>query len=275
MACCWSASVSLALRKRAVQLPPDAVLRRKLTALDLTLIGVGASVGSGIFVITGIAAQPTGPAVCISFLLAAISSIFSALCYAELAARIPVSGSVYLYAFVAFGEFIALLFGLNVLMDYHVGAALSVSSCGAYLQKSLALMIAQEHLPSVQVLTLLLVLLLTCILSVGVENGLKRVNGLLVFGKVIIVILIIIAGCTKVQPSNLSPMFPHGVGPVLSMSATCSFSFIGFGTVTNAAEECVDPQRALPIGITVSLLICRLVHNVFARARRDHPFRRD
>eukprot|EP00435_Cladocopium_sp_Y103_P031274 s1758_g7.t2 len=262
---CWRLSVALALRKRPVdERSQTQALQRRLTALDLTLIGVGASVGAGIFVITGVAAQPTGPAVCFSFLLAGISSIFSALCYAELSARIPVSGSVYLYAFVAFGEFVALLIGLNVLVDYHVGAALNIASCAIYLQKTLLLMFPHIWLPSTQVISLLLVLLLTCILSFGVESGLKRVNGLLVFGKVGIVLLVIIVGCTKVEAANLSPVFPHGVGPVLSMSAICSFSFIGFGTITNAAEECINPHRDLPIAITVSLLICALLYIAFS-----------
>lgn len=262
---CWRLSVALALRKRPVdERSSTTALQRRLTALDLTLIGVGASVGAGIFVITGVVAQPTGPAVCFSFLLAGISSIFSALCYAELSARIPVSGSVYLYAFVAFGEFVALLIGLNVLVDYHVGAALNIASCALYLQKTLLLMFPHIELPSTQVISILLVLLLTCILSFGVESGLKRVNGLLVFGKVGIVLLVIIVGCTKVDAANLSPVFPHGVGPVLSMSAICSFSFIGFGTITNAAEECIDPHRDLPIAITVSLLICALLYIAFS-----------
>eukprot|EP00438_Fugacium_kawagutii_P036045 Skav225011 [mRNA] locus=scaffold957:213069:217850:- [translate_table: standard] len=133
---CWNLSLALALRKRSVETSQTQALQRRLNALDLTLIGVGSSVGAGIFVITGAAAKPTGPAVCFSFLLAGISSIFSALCYAELSARIPVSGSVYLYAFVAFGEFAALLIGLNVLMDYHVGAAINVASCALYLRNT-------------------------------------------------------------------------------------------------------------------------------------------
>lgn len=263
---CWRLSLDLALRKRPVETEtsPTETLQRRLNALDLTLIGVGASVGAGIFVITGVAAVPTGPAVCFSFLLAGISSIFSALCYAELSARIPVSGSVYLYAFVAFGEFVAVLIGLNVLVDYHVGAAVNVASCAMYLRNTLLLMFPHIWLPSSEVISIVLVLLLTCILSFGVENSLKRVNGLLVFGKVGIVLLVIIVGCTKVETSNLSPMFPYGVGPVLSMSATCSFSYIGFGTVTNAAEECIDPHRDLPIGITVSLLICALLYIAFS-----------
>eukprot|EP00913_Durusdinium_trenchii_P034959 g32701.t1 len=148
----WRVSLALALRKRSVETSETEALQRRLTALDLTLIGVGASVGAGIFVITGIAAKPTGPAVCFSFLLAGISSIFSALCYAELSARIPVSGSVYLYAFVAFGEFIALLIGLNVLVDYHVGAAVNIASCALYLEKTLRLMFGDVcvWLPSTQ-----------------------------------------------------------------------------------------------------------------------------
>ncbi|CAE7671061.1 CAT9 [Symbiodinium microadriaticum] len=258
---------AVAFRQRPVEseLRSDAgSLRRRLTSVDLTMIGIGSSIGSGIFVITGVAAKSTGPAVCFSFLIAAVSCIFSALCYAELAARIPVSGSVYLYAYVAFGEFLAVLFGLNVLVDYHVGAAISVSSCASYLRKTLLLMFPAMWLPDTQVLSLVLVAVLTGILSVGVESGLKRVNGLLVFSKMVIVLLIIGIGSTKVRADNLSPFFPCGFGPVASMSATCSFSFIGFGTVTNAAEECQNPQRDLPIGITASLLICAILYIFFS-----------
>eukprot|EP00931_Biecheleriopsis_adriatica_P018274 TRINITY_DN12861_c0_g1_i2.p1 TRINITY_DN12861_c0_g1~~TRINITY_DN12861_c0_g1_i2.p1 ORF type:complete len:498 (+),score=86.32 TRINITY_DN12861_c0_g1_i2:50-1543(+) len=226
----WDAALAIALRKRPLDGEPAASLRRRLNALDLTLIGVGASVGSGIFVITGIAAKPTGPGVVFSFLI----------------------------------EFIAVLFGLNVLVDYHVGAALGVLSCASYLRSTLALAINESLLPSTAMLSLLLVILLTCILCAGVERSLKQVNGVLVFGKVAIVLLIIAAGLFKVDTSNLTPLFPNGFGPVASMSATCSFSFIGFGTVTNAAEECVNPQRDLPLGITLSLLICAMLYIAFS-----------
>eukprot|EP00435_Cladocopium_sp_Y103_P031382 s1758_g7.t3 len=270
---CWRLSVALALRKRPVdERSQTQALQRRLTALDLTLIGVGASVGAGIFVITGVAAQPTGPAVCFSFLLAGISSIFSALCYAELSARIPVSGSVYLYAFVAFGEFVALLIGLNVLVDYHVGAALNIASCAIYLQKTLLLMFPHIWLPSTQVISLLLVLLLTCILSFGVESGLKRVNGLLVFGQKLecpyrrdgpLFLRLRIGNFddrARWRPQTCLQCFRM----VLGRSAICSFSFIGFGTITNAAEECINPHRDLPIAITVSLLICALLYIAFS-----------
>lgn len=254
----------MALQKRPASGVREA-LRPSLGVLDLTLIGVGASVGSGIFVIVGAAVQPTGPAVCISFAFAAVSSIFSALGYAELAARIPESGSVYLYAYVAFGEFVALLFGLNVMVDYHFGAALGVLSCGSYLRDTLLGYFGHDaSVPDARILAVLLVALLTATLCVGVEEGMKKINGLLVSVKVTIVVIIIAAGLSRMHGDNLAPFAPFGMWPVLSTSTTCCFAYIGFGTVANAAEECVNPRRDLPIGIIVSLAICSALYIAFA-----------
>mmetsp|Transcript_91998 Transcript_91998/g.192349 ORF Transcript_91998/g.192349 Transcript_91998/m.192349 type:complete len:592 (+) Transcript_91998:129-1904(+) len=263
---CAEIAWAMMMRKRPMRADgAREALRPTLGALDLTLIGVGSSVGSGIFVIVGSAVKPTGPAVCLSFLGAAISSIFSALCYAELAARIPESGSVYLYAYVAFGEFIALLFGLNVLVDYHFGAAMSVLSCGTYLEKTLlGYFGASSPVPSAKVLAASLTAILTLTLCLGVEEGMKKVNGALVTAKVVIVLIIIVVGSTKMEVENLEPFFPYGVSPVLSTSTMCCFAYIGFGTVANAAEECIRPRRDLPIAIVGSLGICALLYVAFA-----------
>ncbi|CAK0806784.1 unnamed protein product [Prorocentrum cordatum] len=227
-------------------------------------MGVGGSVGAGIFVIFGTAVQPTGPAVSVSFFLASFASVFSALCYAELAARIPISGSVYIYAYAAFGELLALLVGVNFMVDNHFSAALSIMSCANYLRGTVASEFSPGYFPSCLVLSLLFAVLLTGVLSVGVESGLKKANALLVFGKLTIVLIIIGMGSTKMHPENLLPFAPYGVMPVISTTSTCTYAFIGFGTVASAAEECVNPRRDLPIGIIVSLLICACLYVAFA-----------
>jgi len=262
----WRMVRQLALRRRPLnQRSEQADLRKRLTAVDMTYLGVGATVGSAIYSIAGVAAKPTGPAVCLSFFVAACSSIFPALCYAELATKISESGSVYLYAYTAFGELPAIVFALNLLVDFHFGAALGALSMAEYLHKTLQLELGRGiWLPQPAALCVPLLAILTGTLCVGVEYGLKRVNGMLVLLKLVILAAIILAGLTRLHMSNLRPFAPFGMAPVLSMSTTCTFAYIGFGVVANASEECVDPGRAVPFGIVASLVICALLYVTFS-----------
>lgn len=263
----WAAVQSIALRRKSVQderQDESGALQRRLSSFDLTLIGVGASIGSGIFVIVGAVVQPVGPAIALSFLLAAFGCGLSALSYAELAARVPVSGSVYLYAYVALGECVAVLVGLNLLVDYHVGAALGGLSAANYFQRSLASSFNFTGSLPASLMAVVLLLSVTGVLCVGVEQGLRKANWLLVCGKVSIVLIIIAAGIFKAHAANLKPFAPFGVSPVLSAATACSFSYIGFDAVANAAEESEKPTRDLPIGITASLFVCATLYVTFA-----------
>jgi len=255
-----SAVHAVALKRRPVSIEGQQVsLQRKLTAVDLTLLGIGACVGAGIFIIIGAAVQPTGPAVVISFLLAALGCTFSALCYAELAARLPVSGSVYLYAYTAFGELVAVLCTLNLLVDYHVGAALAAVSTAAYLRSSFA-GVADSYLPPMELIAASVLATVTASLCFGIDKGLRRVNGVLVAAKIAILVIIIAAGSGEVKWDNLQPFAPFGLAPVAAMAAMCSYSYIGFDVVACAAEECQQPNRDIPLGIISTLFICALLY---------------
>ena len=240
-------------------------LARKLGAVELTLLGIGASIGAGIFVLTGVAAKEAGPAVSASFGFAALSCVFNALCYSELSSRFPVSGSAYLYTYCTFGEFAAIISGVNLLMDYHVGAASIARALGGYIVQLLKDMgwthpwVWLDHTDvsgglSISVIAPVILMALTWILCRGVKES-TNVNSVLTITKISIVLLVVFAGWAKVDTSNWAPFAPFGWDQVLATSATVYFSYVGFDAVCNTAEECKNPQRDLPIGIMASLLV--------------------
>jgi APA family basic amino acid/polyamine antiporter len=264
----FSAIYRRAIRtKKFTTMRGGAALKRTLGPIHLTLMGVGASIGAGIFVLTGIAAQQAGPGVTLSFAFAAFACVFNALCYSELSSRFPVSGSAYLYAYLSLGEFAAVLAGINLLMDYHVGAASIARALSAYIIAFLKDCgwhhpwgFLQDMDTSVSVFSINLVapiilVLLTLILCRGAQES-ANVNSFLTATKMSIVLLVVIAGSTEVKSENWSPFAPTGMKQVFATSALVFFSYIGFDAVCNTAEECVNPQRDLPIGIMASLAIC-------------------
>ncbi|GAB5363043.1 hypothetical protein AAMO2058_000849800 [Amorphochlora amoebiformis] len=244
-------------------------LFRSLGALDLVLMGVGGSIGAGIFVLTGIAARTAGPGVVISFAIAAVACIFNALCYAELASRFAVSGSAYLYAILAYGELPALAVGINLLVDYHVGAAAISRSMSVYFVKMLngwGIGVPKEigdyqvnDIISLSALAPVFLMLITLVLIRGVKES-KWTNFALTSTKILIVLLIVFGGLTKVQTSNWTNFVPKGPSSIFSATSTVFFSYIGFDVVANAAEEAHNPKRNLPIGIVASLVICALLY---------------
>eukprot|EP00943_MAST-04B_sp_MAST-4B-sp1_P000717 g717.t1 len=246
-------------------------LQRKLNKFDVTLLGVGASIGAGIFVLTGIAAKMAGPAVCFSFLIAAAMCMLNAFTYAELSSRFPQSGSAYLYSYLVFGEFAAVIAGVNLLIDYHVGAASIARSLVSYfgqLCKDFGIQLPQFFISSpmqsapfisISVLAPFILLLLTCVLVRGVSESTRVSNALTVL-KICIVVLVIVAGITLSDSKNLKPFAPKGGAGVVEASAYVFFAYIGFDAVSNTAEECIDPQKDLPFGIIVSLLLCSLLY---------------
>ncbi|KAJ9680589.1 hypothetical protein PVL29_019797 [Vitis rotundifolia] len=253
----------------------DALVRR-LGLFDLILIGVGASVGAGIFVVTGTVARDAGPGVTISFILAGASCVLNALCYAELASRFPaVVGGAYLYTYTAFNELTAFLVFAQLMLDYHIGAASIARSLASYVVAVLELFpFFKENIPSwighggeeflggalsINILAPILLVLLTIVLCRGVGES-SAVNCFMTVTKVVIVLFVIIVGAFKVDVSNWSPFAPNGFKAILTGATVVFFAYVGFDAVANSAEESKRPQRDLPIGIMGSLLVCVVLY---------------
>ncbi|CAM8899473.1 unnamed protein product [Rhodiola kirilowii] len=282
---CWSHFWSSALRSKPLETLSSSSfgeessrsgssdeLVRRLGMFDLILIGIGASIGAGIFVVTGTVARDAGPGVTISFILAGISSVLNALCYAELASRFPaVVGGAYLYSYTAFNEITAFLVFTQLMVDYHIGAASIARSLASYLVNLLEMVPAfKDHIPdwighgshkflggtlSINILAPIILVILTLILCRGVGDT-SIINSFMTTLKVLIVIIVVIAGTFKVDVANWSPFIPNGFKPVLTGATVVFFAYTGFDAVANSAEESKKPQRDLPIAIMGSLLVC-------------------
>ncbi|XP_065859176.1 cationic amino acid transporter 9, chloroplastic-like [Euphorbia lathyris] len=254
----------------------DNGLIRRLGLFDLLLLGIGASIGAGIFVVTGTVARDTGPGVTISFILAGFSCILNALCYAELASRFPaVVGGAYLYTYSAFNEITAFLVFGQLMVDYHIGAASIARSLASYVVTVLELFpVFKDHIPgwighggqeffggtlSINILAPILLALLTVILCWGVGES-SIVNSIMTVTKIVIVIIVIFVGSFEVDVSNWSPFAPKGVKAILTGATVVFFAYVGFDAVANSAEESKRPQRDLPLGIIGSLVICIVLY---------------
>ncbi|KAK7340477.1 hypothetical protein VNO77_21181 [Canavalia gladiata] len=269
---------SSALRSKRLVSPAEKAARdisehglsRRLGVLDLVLLGIGASIGAGIFVVTGTVARDAGPGVTISFILAGASCVINALCYAELASRFPaIVGGAYLYAYTAFNELTAFLVFAQLMLDYHIGAASIARSLASYLINILELFpVFKDNIPkwighgqnlgdvlSINLLAPVLLVLLTLILCRGVQES-SVVNSFMTVTKIVIVIVVIFAGAFEVDASNWSPFAPNGLKAIFTGATVVFFAYVGFDAVANSAEESKRPQRDLPIGIIGSLLIC-------------------
>ena len=271
-------------------------LKRTLTGLDLMMLGIGAVIGTGIFAAIGTATAGNadrpgaGPAIIVSFIITAIACVFSALCYAEFASMIPISGSAYTYAYATLGETIAWIIGWDLIIEYAVGnIAVAISWAGYFndvlkhtigwtmpawvctdLRTALRtpeILAAAPHLfgwPIVLNLpAVLIVALVTWVLVIGVKES-ARVNNLIVALKIVILLLFVAVGCTYVKADHFTPFFPGGWAGVQAGAAIIFFSFIGFDAVSTAAEECRNPRRDIPIGILGSLAVCTLLYVVVA-----------
>ncbi|OIS96059.1 PREDICTED: cationic amino acid transporter 9, chloroplastic [Nicotiana attenuata] len=271
---------SSALRSKPLAPPSDTTIRtasggeglvRRLSLFDLLLLGIGASIGAGIFVVTGTVAHDAGPGVTVSFIIAGGSCVLNALCYAELASRFPaVVGGAYLYAYTAFNEIIAFLVFSQLMLDYHIGAASIARSLASYVITALELIpFLKSNIPSwvghgseeiygafsFNLLAPILLVLLTIVLCRGVGES-SILNSVMTVTKVVIVIFVIIVGTFEVDVSNWSPFAPNGFKSVLTGATVVFFAYVGFDAVANSAEESKSPQRDLPLGIVGSLLIC-------------------
>ena len=302
-------------------------MKRALSAFDLTCLGIGAIIGAGIFALAGTAAageqvaagslwktpvlnfiqsyfthadlvlgRPgAGPAVVLSFIVAAIACAFAALCYAELASMIPVSGSAYTYSYATLGEIIAWIIGWDLILEYAVGnMAVAVGWSGYFVQlcgslfglrfplwlvsdhttasaviakggdalqsySSTALPVIAGHSIAVNLPAFVIVAAVTILLIYGIRESAKT-NTTIVLIKVAVVVFVIAFGSFMVNPTNWHPFVPNGFGGVMSGAAIVFFAFIGFDAVSTTAEETKNPQRDLPIGMIASLIICTLLY---------------
>lgn len=258
----------------------DTGLKRCLGAFDLTFLGIGAIIGTGIFVLTGIAAaNQSGPAVVLSFILAGIACTFAALAYAELASSVGGSGSAYGYSYAAFGEVIAWIIGWDLILEYAVSVAAVANGWSGYFENALTaiglgLPAALTKAPSmgglINLPASLIILILMGLLILGVRES-SRVNVVMVFVKVLTISVFIAVAAFNVHPENWTPFMPFGwfsegtdgkpIG-VLAGASIVFFAYVGFDAVSTAVEEARNPQRDVPIGIIASLVFCTLIYIV-------------
>jgi APA family basic amino acid/polyamine antiporter len=246
----------------------DRALRRSLSAWDLTLLGIGGIIGTGIFVLTGTAAaNQAGPAITISYLAAGLACAFAALCYAEFASMIPIAGSAYTYAYATLGELVAWMIGWDLILEYAVGAMTVAIGWSGYTQRLLSglgitLPTALSAAPPVgviNILAVLIVLVIMMLLVIGVRES-ARANAMMVAVKLAAVLFFLGAGATYVRPENWSPFAPFGWSGIMSAAAVVFFAYIGFDAVSTTAEEAKNPKRDLPIGIIMSLVVCTALY---------------
>jgi APA family basic amino acid/polyamine antiporter len=251
-------------------------LKKVLGPFDLVLMGIGAIIGTGIFVLTGTGAVTAGPALTLSFIVAAFACGFAALCYAEFASSVPVAGSIYTYSYFTLGEIVAWMIGWDLLLEYGLATSTVAVGWSGYFQSLLkgigvvlpeALRAAPGAQPGVNTLfnlpAFLIMMFLTWILSMGVRES-ARLNNIMVIIKTGVVILFIVVGVSYVKPDNWQPFMPFGFGSVMSAAALVFFAFIGFDAVTSAAEEVKNPSKDLPIGIIGSLAVCTVLYVIVA-----------
>ena len=254
---------------------PEHRLKRTLTAWDLTGLGIGAIIGTGIFVLIGTAIvgdahRPgAGPGIMVSFILSGITCALAALCYAEFAAMIPVAGSAYTYSYATLGEFLAWLTGWNLILEYGVACVAVAIGWSGYFNNilkmcGLELPYWATHAPGsdggiANLPAAIIVLLVTGILIVGVKESARATCAIVVI-KLAVIIFFITVGVSSVDPANWSPFMPFGFAGVGAAAAIVFFAYIGFDAVSTTAEEAKNPQRDLPIGIFASLGICTVLY---------------
>ncbi|TCJ30842.1 amino acid permease [Nocardioides jejuensis] len=288
---------------------PEHQLKRTLTALDLTVFGVGVVIGAGIFTLTGkVAAQYAGPGVVFSFLIAAFCCALAALCYAEFASTVPVAGSAYTFSYATLGELVAWIIGWDLLLECLLGASVVAQGWSTYFvtfldQIGLGWPTSLGPDGSFNLAAFMMVAALGALVCYGIKESM-RVNLVLVAVKLFIVLFVIATGISLIDTSNYSPFIPDAAGPaagvgsgwlhtplvqslfgiqphvygvlgIVSAASVVFFAYIGFDVVATTAEEARRPQRDLPIGILGSLAICTVLYIAVAlvitgMVRYDH-----
>src|SRR5216110_825657 len=283
--------MNLFRRKSVTQLQAEALtdqrLKRALGATNLTMLGIGAIIGTGIFVLTGtVAAQNAGPAVVLSFVLAGVASVVAALCYSEFASLVPMAGSAYTYGYATLGELFAWIIGWDLILEYALGAVTVSIGWSGYVVSFLrdiginippALSAARGTLITLadgtQVTAIfnlpavIIIAVVSFLLVIGIKES-ANVNNVIVFVKVAVVLLFIFGAAHAVNPANWHPFIPPNTGTrgefgwtgVMTGGAIVFFAYIGFDAVSTAAQEAKNPQKDMPIGIIGSLLICTVLY---------------
>jgi len=261
-------------------------LKRHLSALNLTLLGVGCVIGAGIFVLTGTAAAlHAGPAVALSFVISAFGCLLAGLCYAEFASMIPVSGSAYTYGYATMGEFIAWIIGWDLILEYLFGSATVAVGWAGYVTSFLAdfgIAIPPAMCQSpflfdhtgwhisgsfINFPAVFIVALMTTLLVIGIKESAKF-NNIIVMVKVVVILLFIGFGISHIHIANWTPFVPANTGTfgqfgwsgVLTGAAVVFFAYVGFDAVSTTSQEAINPKRDVPRGILFSLLICTVLY---------------
>lgn len=269
-------------------------LKRALGVRDLTAMGIAAVVGAGIFSTIGKASFDGGPGIVLLFIFVAVACGFSALCYAEFASMVPVSGSAYTYAYVAFGEIIAWIIGWDLLMEYAIGNIAVAISWSDYFTSLLAgfgiaipAFLTMDYWTAKEMLSpeaiaawnsapelfgikiicdlpaFLIVVLITYITYIGIKESRNSANAMVAL-KLAVIFLVIVVGAFYVKPKNWSPFLPNGIAGVLRGTAAVFFAYIGFDAISTTAEEAKNPQRDLPLSMIYSLIICTAIYVAIA-----------
>jgi len=270
----WAVVKNL-FRTKAVSHNTDenSELRRCLTATDLTMLGIGAIIGAGIFVLTGVAAATqAGPAIILSYLLAGLACSFAALSYAELASCFGGCGGAYSYAYAGIGEFFAWVVGWDLLLEYGMDASTVSIGWSGYVQSALkAFGITLPHIlvtdpfsgGLINLPAVLVILAVAGVLSIGIKES-ARFNEIVVTIKLLVIALFIGIGLFYFKAENWHPFFPFGLQGIVNGAGLIFFAYIGFDSVASAAEETINPQRNLPIGILASLVVCTIIYILVA-----------
>ncbi len=257
-------------------LETDKKFVKTMSAIDLISLGIGAVIGTGIFILPGtVAATKAGPGIILSFIIAAVVCSTAAMCYAEFASALPVAGSAYSYGNLVFGEIIGWVLGWALILEYVLAVAAVSSAWGAYFQSFLQGF--HVNLPNAIVgpldpahgtygnfIAVLIVLLISWMLSYGMRSS-ARVNNTIVFVKIGIIVLFIIVGAFYIKPTNWHPFLPYGWGVngstgVLGGAAAVFFAYLGFDAVSGSAAEVRDPKRNMPVGIIGTLIVATILY---------------
>jgi len=265
----------------------DTGLKRELTAKNLILLGIGAIIGTGIFVLTGTAAANyAGPAIVLSFVISGIGCVFAGLCYAEFSSMIPIAGSAYTYSYATLGEFIAWIIGWDLILEYlFASSTVAVGWSGYFvsLLKDFNIVIPDQlslapfnHIPGqgwvatgslINFPAVALVAIITTLLVLGIRES-SRVNNIIVLIKVTVVLLFIAFGLSHINPANWTPFIPEntgkfgsfGISGIFTGAGVIFFAYIGFDALSTAAQETKNPAKDMPIGILVSLAVCTILY---------------
>lgn len=256
--------------KRKKCIDPQSItkteLARCLTTLDLTFLGIGSTLGAGLYVVAGeVARSIAGPAVVLSFFIAAVASVLSGLCYAEFGARVPKAGSAYIYSYVTVGELCSFIIGWNLILEYVIGASSVARAWSSYFDSLIDDAIRNfttSHVGEIQTpsgliypdfFAFCILILITSVLTIGVKSS-SRFNSVFTGINILVIIFVTSVGLYFARYSNWRRDFmPFGFSGVVSGAATCFYAFVGFDIIASTGEEAENPRKSIPISIILSL----------------------